>query len=101
MPPRGQPAMMHDALLDLGLLDQRRALGTIDHVDGSAADHGAASDTGRQFCQGHSHRHRHILKRFRPANDTGPDQGFKPGDGSGIATRSPQRQVFPAFLSSQ
>jgi hypothetical protein len=89
MPPCGRRAVVDDALLDLGLLDQRRALGTIDHMDGPAADHGPASGTGRQFCQGHSDRHRYILKRFRPANDTEPDQGFKRGDGSGIATRPP------------
>ncbi|WP_294272979.1 hypothetical protein [uncultured Sphingomonas sp.] len=57
---------MNDALLDLGLLDQGRTLGAIDHVHGSAADHGAPRSACRQLCQGHSHRHRHILKRFAP-----------------------------------
>jgi hypothetical protein len=100
MPPRGQRAMVHDALLDLGLLDQRRALGTIDHVDGPAADHGAASGTGRQFCQGHSHRHRLILKRFRPA--TTRDR-TKASNRVMVPASPPDRPsaTFSALLSSQ
>lgn len=91
---------MDDALLDLGLLDQGRTLGAVDHVHRPAADHRTPCGTCRQLCQGHSHRHRHILKRSEPKTLWSPDQG---SSRVMVPATPPSRRLMAAwtFLSSQ